>query len=84
MKYDDKAERWTEEAYADADAYLAHRAELILSLGPPLDTGDTVLDLACGSGRHTRYLAGRGLQVEAVDRDAALRAWSIHPDAHSY
>ena len=30
-----------------------------------------VLDLACGGGRHARYLAGLGLQVEAVDRDAA-------------
>ena len=30
-----------------------------------------VLDLACGSGRHTRYLAARGLRVCAVDRDAA-------------
>lgn len=29
----------------------------------------TVLDLACGSGRHVRYLASRGLRVTAVDRD---------------
>jgi SAM-dependent methyltransferase len=29
----------------------------------------TVLDVACGSGRHTRYLAQRGLRVTAVDRD---------------
>jgi SAM-dependent methyltransferase len=28
-----------------------------------------VLDLACGSGRHTLYLAARGWQVVAVDRD---------------
>ena len=28
-----------------------------------------VLDLACGSGRHTRFLAGLGFQVCAVDRD---------------
>jgi SAM-dependent methyltransferase len=27
-----------------------------------------VLDLACGSGRHVRYLAARGLRVTAVDR----------------
>jgi SAM-dependent methyltransferase len=30
-----------------------------------------VLDLACGSGRHARLLAGRGWPVLAVDRDAA-------------
>lgn len=29
----------------------------------------TVLDLACGSGRHVRYLAARGLRVTALDRD---------------
>lgn len=33
--------------------------------------GATVLDLACGSGRHARYLAARGARVTAVDRDAA-------------
>ena len=33
-----------------------------------------VLDLACGSGRHARYLAELGVQVEAVDRDAAALA----------
>ena len=29
-----------------------------------------VLDLACGSGRHVRYLAGLGHRVTCVDRDA--------------
>ncbi|MFZ4651842.1 MAG: class I SAM-dependent methyltransferase [Rubrivivax sp.] len=33
--------------------------------------GGTVLDLACGSGRHVRALAGQGLRVTGVDRDAA-------------
>lgn len=33
-----------------------------------------VLDLACGSGRHARDLAARGLQVLAVDIDAAALA----------
>jgi SAM-dependent methyltransferase len=49
-KYGPQAEHWSEDAYADADAYLAHRAELIVSLGPPLERGDTVLDLASGDG----------------------------------
>ena len=39
-----------------------------------LPAGATVLDLACGSGRHLRWLASRGLRVTGVDRDeAALR-----------
>lgn len=33
-----------------------------------------ILDLACGSGRHARYLAGLGRQVLAVDRDASALA----------
>lgn len=33
--------------------------------------GGTVLDVACGSGRHLRLLAARGLRVTGVDRDAA-------------
>jgi SAM-dependent methyltransferase len=35
-----------------------------------LPSGSTVLDLACGSGRHLRWLATRGLRVTGVDRDA--------------
>lgn len=33
--------------------------------------GGPVLDLACGAGRHARFLAGLGHAVAAVDRDAA-------------
>ena len=32
--------------------------------------GGTVLDVACGSGRHVRWLAARGHAVTALDRDA--------------
>ncbi|MCC6472396.1 MAG: class I SAM-dependent methyltransferase [Burkholderiales bacterium] len=32
--------------------------------------GGVALDLACGSGRHARYLLERGLRVVALDRDA--------------
>jgi SAM-dependent methyltransferase len=33
--------------------------------------GATVLDLACGSGRHVRWFAQHGCRVTGVDRDAA-------------
>jgi SAM-dependent methyltransferase len=49
-KYAPDAERWSEDAYADARTYLSRRAELVRTLGVRLATGDTVLDLACGDG----------------------------------
>ena len=57
-KYDRRAERWSEIAYADAATYLAHRGELVLGLGPPLEPGDAVLDLACGDAGAAEYLPG--------------------------
>jgi SAM-dependent methyltransferase len=36
--------------------------------------GGTVLDLACGSGRHARFFAARGNRVTACDRDAVALA----------
>lgn len=39
-----------------------------------LKPGGRVLDLACGYGRHARYLAALGHPVLAVDRDAAALA----------
>lgn len=41
---------------------------------PLITAGGSVLDLACGRGRHARYLAGLGFRVEAVDRDAEALA----------
>ena len=49
-------------------AYLAHRAELVRILGPPLAAGDTVLDLACGDGGLATFLPDqRYLGVDASD-----------------
>jgi SAM-dependent methyltransferase len=66
-KYDPQAERWTDEAYADPAAYLAHRAELIASLGPPLEPGETVLDLACGDAGLAEPLLAAGFRYAGVD-----------------
>ncbi len=41
---------------------------------PLIPRGGTVLDLACGHGRHARLLAALGYRVEAVDRDAEALA----------
>lgn len=55
-KFARHADRWSERAYADPNAYLAHRAGLIRTLGPLLAPGDTVLDLACGDGGLADFL----------------------------
>ena len=55
-KYAPQAEHWTETAYADPAGYLAHRAELVVSLGPRLEPGERVLDLACGDGGLAAFL----------------------------
>ena len=45
-------------------AWVARFADLVPPAAP-------VLDLAAGSGRHTRFFAGRGHPVLAVDRDVS-------------
>jgi SAM-dependent methyltransferase len=67
-KYAGIADRWTESQYADPRGYLAHRAELVVALGPRLLPGDTVLDLACGDGGLADFLDGlRYVGVDAND-----------------
>jgi SAM-dependent methyltransferase len=66
-QYARQAADWTEAAYADVGAYLAHRADLIVSLGSPLAPGDEVLDLACGDGGLGEALLDRGLRYRGVD-----------------
>ena len=66
-QYARQAGGWTERAYADVTAYLAHRAELIATLGPTLEPGAEVLDLACGDGGLGEALVARGLRYRGVD-----------------
>lgn len=43
----------------------------VVRFAPQITAGGAVLDLAAGSGRHTRFLLARGHAVTAVDRDTA-------------
>jgi len=61
---------WTDRAYADPVPYLEHRAELIFALGPPLQPGDRVLDLACGDGGLGDFLPG--IEYLGVDADPRM------------
>ena len=56
------------------DSLLASHAilppsEWVMHHAARIPASGEVLDLACGSGRHARWLAGQGKQVFAVDRD---------------
>ena len=68
---------WTETAYADAGAYLAHRADLVVELGPRLEPGDDVLDLACGNAGLGPLLLARGLRYRGVDSTPEMVAGAI-------
>ena len=60
--------RWSDDdQYADAPAYFARRAELVVSVGPRLEPGDTVLDLACADGRLAEFLEPHGIVYRGVD-----------------
>jgi len=93
-KYDAKAARWTEGEYADAHAYLEHRARLVVELGPRLQPGDRVCDLACGDGGLGEHLLARGLEylgvdasesmVEAARRRLGDRAEVVHADLNEF
>jgi SAM-dependent methyltransferase len=74
-KYGKQADRWSDDAYADAEAYLAHRAELIVSLGPVLVPGDSVLDLACGDAGLAAHLPG--LRYVGVDASPQMVAAAL-------
>jgi len=71
-QYARKADGWTDAEYADARAYLDHRAALIATLGAPLRPGDEVLDLACGDGGLGEHLLARGLRYTGIDAEPAM------------
>ena len=71
-QYTRAAERWSETQYADAESYLRHRAELVVSLGAALRPGDRVLDLACGDGGLGVFLRDLGLRYRGVDNTPAM------------
>jgi SAM-dependent methyltransferase len=76
-KYSGAAEHWSDEQYADARAYLSHRAELVRTLGPRLEPGATVLDLACGDGALADFLPEQryiGVDASGAMVEAGRRA----------
>lgn len=56
-----------EQLYAQRDAADADRLAGLISAHFPVDDYPTVLDLACGRGRHSINFARRGYQVTGID-----------------
>ena len=73
-KYRDAAAGWSEGQYADPSGYLGHRADLVISLGPRLQAGDTVLDFACGDAGLADHLLPAGLRYLGVDASEPMVA----------
>ena len=57
-----------------SDAPSSWICRFAASLAP----GASVLDVACGTGRHMAWLAARGCRVTGVDRDASALAQAAH------
>ena len=65
----------------DAETSPADRepSPWVVRFAPLIAASGSVVDVACGRGRHARWLAARGLRVTAVDRDRqALDACGAH------
>ncbi|MHB1291546.1 MAG: class I SAM-dependent methyltransferase [Sulfuricella sp.] len=55
--------------------FVSAPSEWVVRCAPLIRGGGRVLDVACGTGRHTRFLIQAGFQVEAVDRDVSALAF---------
>ena len=73
-QYGRQAAGWSDEQYADARTYLEHRARVVAELGPRLQPGDEVLDLACGDGGFGEHLLRLGLRYRGVDSTPEMAA----------
>ncbi len=79
-RYDEFAD-WYEQWIGDAPPLIAAHAELL-----PVVAGQRVLDIACGQGRMSRYLAGLGADVTGIDISAAMlgKARALGPEGITY
>ncbi len=71
-KYDEAAGSFTEREYGDPERYFGHRAKIVAGLGPRLDPGDEILDLACADGSAAPSLIALGLRYTGVDTSDAM------------
>jgi SAM-dependent methyltransferase len=60
---------------AHGEQFVSAPSEWVVRCAPLIRAGGRVLDVACGTGRHARFLVRAGFQVEAVDRDVCALAF---------
>jgi SAM-dependent methyltransferase len=71
-KYDALAEGFSEREYAAPEVYSAGRARIFAELGPRLDRGATVFDIACGDGIMAAPLIARGYRYIGLDTSSRM------------
>jgi SAM-dependent methyltransferase len=71
-KYDALAETYSAADYADAPAYYARRARMVVEHGPRLQRGSTALDIACGDGGLGQPLLDLGIDYRGVDASQGM------------
>lgn len=79
--YDRLAEGYDAQFYAELDHLVLERA-LLGAFAEEVETGAPVLDVGCGPGRTTAYLAESGLSVTGLDLSSEMvrLARERHPD----
>lgn len=50
---------------------ITEPSQWVRRFAPLIPAGGTILDLACGGGRHTRFLLNHDLKAVAIDRDVS-------------
>lgn len=70
-----------DERFASPDYVVPAPMQFLVDLAERLPPGGRMLDLACGSGRHSALFAAHGWSVTAVDSSAA--ALALAGSAHS-
>jgi ubiquinone/menaquinone biosynthesis C-methylase UbiE len=63
----DELAEWWDDAIGDGNATQDLLVEPVQERLLELNEGETVLDIACGAGRFTRRMAGKGVQIVAFD-----------------
>jgi SAM-dependent methyltransferase len=66
-KYDRLAPEFSTREYGDPQRYYRRRAEAVVGVGPRLEPGDRLLDIACGDGGQAEPLLEHGLTYYGID-----------------